>query len=285
VGRNSLRTVPRNFPGRSGTREDRVFLCSPETATASALTGVITDPRDLGIQCPEVAMPARPSVNTAMLVPPLPEEEARQVRLEKTVNIDSIPEMDAIPDELELPVLLKVGDDISTDDIVPAGTRVLPFWSNIERVGDFVFETVDEGYPRRAREGSRGGGHAIVAGNNYGQGSSRENAALAPRHLGLRAVLARSFARIHWQNLANFGLLPLTFSDPRDYDGIAQGDVVRLSGVHEALRSGRRELDASLVAADGARRTVRLLHDLSPRQADLLLAGGVINWLRERLAT
>jgi aconitate hydratase len=286
VGRNSLRTVPRNFPGRSGTREDRVFLCSPETAAASALTGVITDPRDLGVPCPEVAPPARPSVNTAMLVPPLPEEEARQVRLEKTVNIDSIPEMDAIPDELALPVLLKVGDDISTDDIVPAGTRVLPFWSNIERVGDFVFETVDEGYPRRAREGSGGGGgHAIVAGNNYGQGSSRENAALAPRHLGLRVVLARSFARIHWQNLANFGVLPLVFADPADYDRIAQGDVVRLSGVHAALRSGERALDASLAAANGGpERRISLRHDLSPRQADLLLAGGVINWLRQRLA-
>jgi aconitate hydratase len=285
VGRNSLRTVPRNFPGRSGTREDRVFLCGPETATASALTGAITDPRDLGMPCPEVKPPARPSVNTAMLLPPLPEEEARRVRLEKTVNIDSIPEMDAVPDELEPPVLLKVGDDISTDDLVPAGTRVLPFWSNIERVGDFVFETVDESYPRRAREARDDGrGHAIVAGNNYGQGSSRENAALAPRHLGLRAVLARSFARIHWQNLANFGVLPLTFADPADYDAIEQGDVVRLSGVHETLRSGRREFGATLEAAGGARRTIALLHDLSPRQVDLLLAGGVINWLRRRLA-
>jgi aconitate hydratase len=287
VGRNSLRTVPRNFPGRSGTREDRVFLCSPETAAASALTGAITDPRDLGIPCPRVEMPARPSINTAMLVPPLPEAEARQVRLEKTVNIDSIPEMDAIPDDLDLPVLLKLGDDISTDDIVPAGTRVMPFWSNIERVGDFVFETVDESYPRRAREhrdraGAGGNGHVIVAGNNYGQGSSRENAALAPRHLGLRVVLARSFARIHWQNLANFGVLPLTFADPADYDTIAQGNAIRLAGLHAALRAGQREIGATL--DNGRRRSIALRHDLSPRQAKLLLAGGVINWLRERLA-
>src|SRR3954467_6749848 len=282
VGRNSLRTVPRTFPGRSGTREDRVFLCRPETATASALTGVITDPRSLGMPCPEVAPPARPSINTAMLVPPLPEEEARQVRLEKTVNIDSIPEMDAIPDALTLPVLLKVGDDISTDDIVPAGTRVLPFWSNIERVGDFVFETVDEGYPRRARGARDGGrGHPIVAGNTYGQGSSRENAALAPRHLGLHAVLARSFARIHWQNLANFGVLPLTFADPGDYDRLKLGDVIRLSGVHTTLRSGQKAFAASV--GDGMS-TIALRHDLSPRQVNLLLSGGVINWLRERLA-
>jgi aconitate hydratase len=219
-----------------------------------------------------------------MLVPPLPEDEARQVRLEKTVNIDSIPEMDVIPDDLALPVLLKVGNDISTDDLVPAGTRVLPFWSNIERVGDFVFETVDESYPRRARESRPSGGHAIVAGNNYGQGSSRENAALAPRHLGLRVVLARSFARIHWQNLANFGVLPLTFTDPGDYDALAQGDMVRLSGLHAALRSGNPLLEASVKAGQGAERRVALCHDLSPRQVDLLLAGGVINWLRQRLA-
>jgi aconitate hydratase len=234
-----------------------------------------------------VAPPARPSVNTAMLVPPLPEAEARQVRLEKTVNFDSIPEMDAIPDDLDLPVLLKLGDDISTDDIVPAGTRVMPFWSNIERVGDFVFETVDESYPRRAREhrdraGAGGNGHVIVAGNNYGQGSSRENAALAPRHLGLRVVLARSFARIHWQNLANFGVLPLTFADPADYDTIAQGNAIRLAGLHAALRAGQREIGATL--DNGRRRSIALRHDLSPRQAKLLLAGGVINWLRERLA-
>jgi aconitate hydratase len=284
VGRNSLRTVPRNFPGRSGTREDRVFLCSPETATASALTGVITDPRDLGMPYPKVELPMHPSVNTAMLVPPLPEKEARQVRLEKTVNIDSVPEMDAAPDELAVPVLLKVGNNISTDDIVPAGTRVLPFWSNIERVGDFVFETVDESYPRRARESRPSGGHAIVAGSNYGQGSSRENAALAPRHLGLRVVLARSFARIHWQNLANFGVLPLTFVDPGDYGVLAQSDMVRLAGVHAALRSGHPGLEAWVKTGNGAERRVALRHDLSPRQVDLMLAGGVINWLRQRLA-
>jgi aconitate hydratase len=279
-GRNSLRTVPRNFPGRSGTREDSVFLCSPETATASALTGRITDPRNLGIPYPSVELPERPIVNTDMLVPPLPEEESRRVGLEKTPNIASLPELDLLPDEMVLPVLLKVGNDISTDDIMPAGARAMPFWSNIPKASEFAFEMVDDSYPKRAAEARERAGHAVVAGGNYGQGSSRENAALAPRFLGLRIVVAKSFARIHWQNLINFGVLPLTFAEPADYDGIAQGDVIRLSGVHRALKAGR-ELRASL--ARGGRAIV-LHHDLSPRQVDLLLAGGVVNWLRARLA-
>src|SRR3954467_11474274 len=258
-GRNSLRTVPRNFPGRSGTREDSVFLCSPETATASALAGMITDPRDLGMEYPKVVLPADPIVSTAMLAPPLPEAESGGIALEKTPNIDSIPELDVIPDEIAVPVLLKVGDDISTDDIMPAGARVMPFWSNIPRTSEFTFEPVDDTYPRRALEG-RDKGHAIVAGNNYGQGSSRENAALAPRFLGLRTVLARSFARIHWQNLVNFGVLPLTFADPGDYDSLKLGDVIRLSGVHAILRSGTKRLTASL--GDG-KSTIALRHNLS----------------------
>ena len=285
-GRNSLRTVPRNFPGRSGTREDSVFLCSPETATASALTGRITDPRSLGIPYPKVSPPARAIVNTAMLVPPLPEQEARGVALEKAPAIASIPELDVIPDSLEVSVLLKVGNDISTDDIMPAGARVMPWWSNIPRTSEFTFDPVDDSYPRRATAARDSGrGHAIVAGSNYGQGSSRENAALAPRYLGLRVVLAKSFARIHWQNLVNFGVLPLTFADPAEYDRVGQGDVVGISGVHGALRSSRREIEATLAGAEGgAARMVSLRCALSPRQVDLLLSGGVINWLREHLA-
>jgi aconitate hydratase len=278
-GRNSLRTVPRNFPGRSGTREDSVFLCSPETAAASALTGRITDPRELGIPYPQIELPKQPIVNTAMLVPPLPKAEARQAPLEKTPNITSIPELGVIAGELTLPVLLKVGDDISTDDIMPAGARVLPFWSNIPKTSEFTFEPVDASYPQRAMAVRETTGHAIVAGNNYGQGSSRENAALAPRYLGLAVVLARSFARIHWQNLVNFGILPLTFIDPADYDQLRQGDTIQLKGVRKALQSGP-ELMAALA---GNGRTIALRHDLSPRQLDLLLGGGVINWLRERL--
>ena len=278
TGRISLRTVPRNFPGRSGTREDSVYLCSPETAAASALTGVITDPRDLGMPCPVVRDPARTVVNTAMLVPPLPAADAQAAVLEKTANIVSIPELAPLGDDLALPVALKAGDDVSTDDIVPAGTRVMPFWSNIPALGQYVYEQVDPGYASRAAASRDAGGHAIVGGLNYGQGSSRENAALAPRHLGLRVVVAQSFARIHWQNLVNFGVLPLTFADPADYGRLLHGSVIGFTGLHRALRAGQ-QVQATV---DG--RTVALRHDLSPRQLDVLLAGGVINWQRQRVA-
>ncbi len=276
AGRNSLRTVPRNFPGRSGTREDSVFLCSPETATASALTGRITDPRELGVEYPKIGLPERWIVNDAMLVAPLSPEDARQARLEKTSLIATLPELDVFPDEITVPVLLKVGNDISTDDIIPAGARVMPYWSNIEKTAEFAFEPIDNTYPRRAAEARAG--HAIVAGNNYGQGSSRENAAFAPRYLGLRVVVARSFARIHWQNLSNFGVLPLTFADLGEYDRIAQGATISLTGIRDALRPGRRELHARIDD-----RAVALVHDLSERQIDILLAGGIIKWLRARL--
>ncbi|MGY2052048.1 aconitate hydratase [Methylobacterium sp. JK268] len=278
-GRNSLRTVPRNFPGRSGTREDSVFLCSPETAAASALTGVITDPRSLGLTHPTVAEPESPVVNRAMLVAPLPPAEARAARLEKTPNITTLPELGRIGDAIRVPVLLKVGDDISTDDIMAAGARVMPYWSNIPKTSTFTFEGIDPTYPERAKAETRG--HAIVAGTNYGQGSSRENAALAPRYLGLQVVLAKAFARIHWQNLVNFGVLPLAFADPAEYDALQPGDVVAIDGIAAALAAGP---DVTARVNDGAR-TLRLRHDLSPRQIDLLLKGGVINWLRERLGT
>jgi aconitate hydratase len=273
-GRNSLRTVPRNFPGRSGTREDSVFLCSPETAAASALTGVITDPRTLGIRYERIEEPVAPVVNTMMLVPPLPPAEAKGAQLEKTPNITTLPALGRISDILSVPVLLKVGDDVSTDDIIPAGARVMPFWSNIPKVSEYAFEPIDDTYPKRARQSA---GHVIVAGNNYGQGSSRENAALAPRYLGLEAVLAKSFARIHWQNLANFGVLPLSFTEPSDYEALQLGDVIKIEGITAALMDGR---DIMATVND---KPLRLNHDLTRRQIDLLLQGGVVNWLRERL--
>ena len=276
----SLRTVPRNFPGRSGTREDKVYLVSPETATASALTGVITDPRDLGMEYPRAADPRKPAVNIEMLTPPIAEHEARKVELTKGPNIAELPAFDELPDEMELPVLLKVGDDVSTDEILPAGTRVLPFRSNIPKISEFVFDMIDSTYASRASERSEQGGHAVVGGRNYGQGSSREHAALAPRYLGLRVVLARSFARIHWRNLVNFGILPLRFEDDSDIEGIDKGDVLFLSGLRMALSRGEA-LEVENRTRDNF---IRTRHDLSPLQVEVLLAGGLINHTRASLA-
>ena len=275
-GRNSLRTTPRNFPGRSGTREDAVFLCSPETATASALKGVITDPRTLDMDYPDIRDSENPIVDTRNLAEPPPLAEARNIELVKGPNIASLPIFDPLPDALEVPVLLKVGDDISTDEIMPAGARVLPFRSNIPKIADFVYEQVDESYVQRARDT---GDHAIVGGENYGQGSSREHAALAPRHLGLRVVIARDYARIHWQNLVNFGVLPLTFADASDYDRLDKGDTLTLENLRQSLADSD-----TIEATTGNGKTLKLKHQLSPRQVEVLLAGGLINWMRERQA-
>ncbi|MGH8192598.1 MAG: aconitase family protein, partial [Rhodanobacteraceae bacterium] len=275
-GRNSLRTTPRNFPGRSGTREDSVFLCSPETATASALMGVITDPRTLGMEYPDIHDSDDPVLDTRNFEAPLPLAEARNIELVKGPNIKSLPSFDPLPDRLELPVLLKVGDDVSTDEIMPAGARVLPFRSNIPKIAEFVYVQVDEGYAKRAK---KQGDHAIVGGANYGQGSSREHAALAPRYLGLRAVVAKGYARIHWQNLVNFGVLPLTFAHEHDYDKLEQGDMIGLDGLRDKIAKG----DTLDVAVKG-KHAIKLKHQLSPRQVEVLLAGGLINWMRGRTA-
>ncbi|HET9819046.1 MAG TPA: aconitate hydratase [Rhodanobacteraceae bacterium] len=275
-GRNSLRTTPRNFPGRSGTREDSVFLCSPETATASALKGEITDPRTLDMDYPDIHDSDNPIVDTRNLAAPPPLAESRNIELVKGPNIASLPESGPLPDSLELPVLLKVGDDISTDEIMPAGARVLPFRSNIPKIADFVYEQVDDTYVPRAK---KQGDHAIVGGENYGQGSSREHAALAPRYLGLRAVVTKDYARIHWQNLVNFGVLPLTFADAGDYETLVQGDVIALDGLRESLGK-----DNTVTASVNGKSKLKLKHQLSPRQVEVLLAGGLINWMRERNA-
>ncbi|QZH62773.1 aconitate hydratase [Mycolicibacterium farcinogenes] len=280
TGRNSLRTMPRNFPGRSGTKEDSVWLCSPETAAASAITGTITDPRqwaaDNGIEYPELDLPSHSSVNTAMLVAPAAAEQARTVDIVKGPNISSLPELTPLPDAIEAPVLLKVGDNISTDEISPAGARALPFRSNIPKLAMFSFTQIDETYPQRAQAAPAG--HVIVGGENYGQGSSREHAAIAPRYLGLRAVIAKSFARIHWQNLANFGVLALEFADPVDYDSVTQGDILSLINLRQALAAG----DPITVTNTTRGTSFPVRHRLSGRQIQHVLAGGLIPWLAAR---
>jgi len=283
-GRNSLRTMPRNFPGRSGTQEDSVYLCSPETAAAAVLTGAITDPRDLeelfDLPYPMVQLPATSSVNLAMLEAPLPLAEASQVELVKGENISSLPMFDPLADRIEAPVALVVGDDISTDEILPAGAKVLPFRSNIPLLARFTFDQVDETYAARTDETRDSSGHIIIAGANYGQGSSREHAAITPRFLGLRAVLAVSFARIHWQNLANFGVLALQFADSTDHARIQRDDVLVLEGIREALATGT-EITVHNTTRDEHYATVQ---NFSKRQVDMLLAGGLISWLQERQA-
>ena len=276
TGRISLRTVPRNFPGRSGTKEDQVYLCSPETAAASALTGVITDPRSLDIEYPRFVEPDEITLNTTMLVPPA--KLGEQNELEKGPNIKPLPEFDALPDTIEGHVLMLVGDDISTDVIMPAGSKVLPYRSNIPEISRFVFSQIDETYYERAMK-QRETGSFVVGGENYGQGSSREHAAIAPRYLGLRAVIAKSFARIHWQNLINFGILPLTFENPDDWERIDRDDVLSIVDVRGTIQRGRR-LEVINKTKD---HTYLAEHSMSERQVKIMLAGSLINAVREKI--
>jgi aconitate hydratase len=277
VGQNSLRTTPRNFPGRSGTEEDSVFLCSPETAAASALVGKIADPRSLAMAYPRLKERDAAVASSSLFEAPLPPAQARNVRLVKGPNIRSLPQFDPLPDRLDLPILLKMGDNVSTDEILPAGAKVLPYRSNIQKIDDFSFERIDKTYLARARAVRGRGGHAVIAGSNYGQGSSREHAAVAPRNLGLRIVLAKSFARIHRQNLINYGVLPLTFANPADYDRLAQDDVLAARDLHRTLKDGGE----IVLECKGA---VPTRHRLTPKQIEVVLAGGVVNWRRKREA-
>ncbi|MCB8983490.1 MAG: aconitate hydratase [Ardenticatenaceae bacterium] len=275
TGRISLRTVPRNFPGRSGTPEDAVYLCSPETAVAAAITGKITDPRELDIPYPRFEEPDDIILNREMLVPPEP--ESHHIELQKGPNIKPLPQFQAMPDTIAGKVLLAVGDDVSTDEIMPAGAKVLPYRSNIPEISKFVFAPIDGRYYERAMA-NREQGHFVVAGENYGQGSSREHAALAPRYLGLRAVIAKSFARIHWQNLVNFGILPLTFVIPGDYERIVENDELALPSICDAIRQSKRVELVNRTKGE----TYPVAHTLSDRQVEMVLVGGQINLFRKR---
>jgi aconitate hydratase len=271
TGGVSLRSFNRNFAGRSGTPGDQVYLASPEVCAASALAGHIADPRELGEQ-PTVEEPDLYFTDDGLIV--YPPENPESVEIVRGPNIKPLPEMGPLPDVLEGPVLLKVGDNITTDHIMPAGAQVLPLRSNIPAISEFTFTRVDPQFPARAREA---GGGFIVGGVNYGQGSSREHAAIAPRYLGVKAVIVSSFARIHAANLVNFGILPLEFVRPEDEKEVEQGDVLRLEGVRSALTEGR---ELTLVnVTKGREFAVR--HNLSPRQVEVILAGGLLNYFRE----
>lgn len=277
-GRNSLRTTPRNFPGRSGTKEDSVFLSSPETAAASVLKGEITDPRTMDMPYPKVTEPKDQTVDDGLLDKPLPEAEAKQVEIIKGPNIKSIPEMAPMPDHMELPILLKMGDNISTDEILAGGARVLPFRSNLPEISKFTFEIIDDTYYKRAMDIADDTGHAVVGGFNYGQGSSREHAALAPRYLGMHVALVKDFARIHWQNLANFGILPLTFVNEEDYDLLESGDVLVLDNMKQHVRESK----PFMIKIKGKDKEIEVAHAMSERQKEIMLTGGIINWVKER---
>ncbi len=275
TGEVSLRTFPRNFPGRSGTKDDKVYLCSPETATAAAIKGVIIDPRDLAkeMEYPRIEDPKQYMIDEKSIV--FPSEELRKTEIIRGPNIRPLPELGPLPDTLRAEVVLKVGDNISTDGIMPAGNRVLPFRSNIEALSEFVFSQID---PDFAKESKARGTVIVVGGENYGQGSSREHAALAPRYLGVRAKIAKSFARIHKSNLCNFGILPLTFKDSRDYDKLSKGNKVVFPDVKQRVEQGDREIP---VEVDGE--TIITFLDVTDRQRNHLLVGGTLNYVKKEL--
>lgn len=272
----SLRTVPRNFPGRSGTKEDQVYLCSPETAAASAMTGVITDPRDLekklGISYPHYHEPTEIRINTDMVL--APPQDGSQVEIIRGPNIQPLPKLEELKNHLEGPVLLKLENNISTDEISPAGSKVLPFRSNIPEISKFTFSVVDENFYHRAIQHQKTGAF-IVAGSNYGQGSSREHAALAPSYLGIRAVLAKSYARIHRSNLINFAILPLIFSNEQDWKEIDRDDVLVIENILETIRS-KKDFQ---VFNKTKNKTFTMKCPLTPHEHDILLEGGLINYM------
>ena len=266
----SVRTFPRNFPGRSGTKDDKVYLASPETAVAAAIFGELRDPRSLG-EAPRVAAPRHYLVDGRDLVAPPP--AGTEVEVVRGPNIVPFPHLSPLPETWRGEVWLKTGDNVTTDDILPAGSQILPLRSNLPAISQFAFTRLDPEFPQRIQ--GRGEG-AIVGGDNYGQGSSREHAALAPRYLGVRVKLVKSFARIHLANLINFGILPLTFENPEDYDLLNQGEPLELPNVRRLLLDGAETLPLKL-----GNREIRVRVDLSARQRRLVAVGGALNLARE----
>ena len=270
TGSATLRTFNRNFPSRSGTPDDLVHLASPEVAAATALRGVISDPRELG-EPPRIELPREFFIDDSMIIPPAAKPE--EVEIVRGPNIAPLPLAEPMPEEIRGEVLLKLGDNISTDTILPAGAKVLPLRSNIPAISKYVFNYVDWTFPQRAKQA---GVSMIAGGANYGQGSSREHAALAPMYLGVKAVFAKTFARMHHTNLINFGILPLRFIDEADYERLNAGDVLLIPNVRQAIRDGSQITVRNTI--QGYEFTAR--HELTPRQVEIVLAGGLLNQVR-----
>ncbi len=269
----SLRTFNRNFEGRSGTADGKVYLVSPETAVAAALTGVITDPTTLG-ECPKVEMPSAFLINDTAILPPAPVDEADKVEILRGPNIKEFPSTKPLEKDVSAELVLKVGDNITTDHIMPAGAKILPYRSNIPYLSQFCFGVCDKTFPERAKAA---GASVVVGGSNYGQGSSREHAALVPLYLGVRAVIAKSFARIHAANLINAGILPLTFQNPEDYDKLKAGDTLILSDIAKGLSGG-----VVTLYDQTANLSIELVADFTERQIEILKDGGLLAYTKNR---